>query len=409
MSLYRRTMIPLFVAAGFAAAAGFAVAPGFAEVEPEPDPAREAELVALGEQIFFDRNFSKNRTQSCATCHDPDYAFSDPREGKAGRAVSVGDDGESHGDRNTPTLTYASLIPPFHEHGASNYVGGQFWDGRADDLRAQAGQPMLNPVEMGMTSSAEVVERILESPEYVEKFERLFGPDVFEDPDVAFDAGATALAAYQSSPAFSTFDSKYDRVLRGEESFTAEEAFGRSVFLSWNCQLCHMLRDKAATETFTNYEYHNIGVPVNHAARAANGLPENHVDHGLLEREGIDDPRQGGKFRVPTLRNVAVTAPYMHNGIFEDLRTAVMFYNKYTSRLPAAQINPETGEPWGDPEVAENISLKELESGLALDGPRVDALVAFLKTLTDARYEHLLERDGPEQTAASARSAKPES
>lgn len=407
MSVYRRTMIPLF-AAGLAALAGLTVTPGYAEAESRPDPGYEATLTALGEQLFFDQNLSKNRTQSCATCHDPAQAFSDPREGKAGRAVSIGDDGESHGDRNTPTLTYASLIPPFHQDSAGNYLGGQFWDGRADDLQMQAGQPMLNPVEMGMTSSAEVVERLLESPEYVEQFERLFGADVFEEADTAFDAAATALAAYQSSPAFSTFDSKYDRVLRGEDTFTAQESFGRSVFMSWNCQLCHMLRGKAASETFTNYEYHNIGIPVNHAARTANGLPSDHVDRGLLEREGIDDSGQAGKFRVPTLRNVAVTAPYMHNGVFEDLRTAIKFYNKYTSRTPGAQINPETGEPWGEPEIAENLSLKELESGLALDDARVEALIAFLETLTDARYEYLLDGGRSEQTA-DARPTDPRS
>lgn len=391
-------MIPLFVT-GLVAFAGLAITPGHAESGSWPDPDHEAALTAHGEQLFFDRNLSKNRTQSCATCHDPAFAFADPREGKAGRAVSVGDDGESHGDRNTPTLTYASLIPSFHQNSAGAYRGGQFWDGRADDLQAQAGQPMLNPVEMGMTSSAEVVERILESPEYVEHFERLFGPDVFDAADTAFDAAASALASYQSSPAFSTFDSKYDRVLRGEDSFTAQEAFGRTVFLTWNCRQCHVLGGNAADETFTNYEYHNIGVPVNEAARVANQLPPEHVDQGLLAREDIDDPAQEGKFRVPTLRNVAVTAPYMHNGVFEELRTAVMFYNKYTSSSPHLQVNPETGENWGDPEVDENISLQELESGLSLDAARVDALVAFLETLTDARYEHLLDRTKTEQTA----------
>ncbi len=81
----------------------------------------------------------------------------------------------------------------------------------------------------------------------------------------------------------------------------------------------------------------------------------------------------------------------MHNGVFTDLRTAILFYNKYTSRRPEAKINPETGAPWGEPEVARNLSLAELQSGLMLDDGRVDALVAFLETLTDRRYEPLLE------------------
>jgi cytochrome c peroxidase len=105
----------------------------------------------------------------------------------------------------------------------------------------------------------------------------------------------------------------------------------------------------------------------------------------------IDDPNQRGKFKTPSLRNVAVTPPYMHNGVFKDLRTVVLFYNKYNSRSLARQINPETGEAWAKPEVPENLSMELLESGPALDDRRIDALVAFMKTLTDQRYEHLLE------------------
>jgi len=160
-----------------------------------------------------------------------------------------------------------------------------------------------------------------------------------------------------------------------------------------NCHLCHQLqpRPAQAEETFSNYEYHNIGVPVNTALRRLNGLAETHVDHGLLEHPAIDDAAQAGKFKTPTLRNVAVTAPYMHNGVFKDLRTVVLFYNKYNSKSSKRQINPETGEQWAPPEVAENLSLEELEHGPALDNRRIDALVAFMKTLTDQRYEHLLD------------------
>uniref|UniRef100_UPI002594E075 cytochrome-c peroxidase n=1 Tax=uncultured Paracoccus sp. TaxID=189685 RepID=UPI002594E075 len=104
------------------------------------------DLTELGQRLFHDPALSRNGTQSCATCHDPEYAFTDPREGVAGRAVSLGDDGVSYGDRNTPTLSYAALSPSFHRDAKGRYKGGQFWDGRADDLEDQAGQPMLNPV-----------------------------------------------------------------------------------------------------------------------------------------------------------------------------------------------------------------------------------------------------------------------
>ncbi|WEJ80858.1 methylamine utilization protein MauG (plasmid) [Paracoccus versutus] len=363
-------------------------------------------LADLGRALFHDPALSRDGTQSCATCHDPDHAFTDPREGLAGRAVSIGDDGASHGDRNTPTLSYAFLSPDFHRDAKGNYKGGQFWDGRADNLRDQAGQPMLNPVEMAMPDRATVVERLRGNADYAQGFAALFGKGALDDVERAFDHAAEALAAYQSTQEFAPFDSRYDRYLRGEAELTAQEQFGHTVFITWNCRLCHQLRQQGITEreTFTSFEYHNIGVPVNHAVRAINGLGPDHVDLGLLQRPGIDDPAQAGRIKVPTLRNVAVTGPYMHNGVFEDLRTAILFYNKYTSRRPASRINPETGQDWGDPEVAENLSLAELQSGLMLDDARVDALVAFLETLTDRRYEPLLaERKRAEQEAVAAR------
>lgn len=383
------------VAAGWTAVALAAIAE-----PPErraPDPVR---LVALGERLFFETALSMNGTQSCATCHDPARAFTDPREGRAGLAVSVGDDGESHGDRNTPTLSYASFSPEFHQTASGDWKGGQFWDGRAANLREQAGQPMLNPVEMAMPDKQTVAARLSADPGYPAEFEALWGPGTLDDPAHAFNAVAEALAAYQQTDEFAPFDSRYDRWLRGEETFTAQEEFGHTVFITWNCRLCHMNRKQgvAENETFTNFEYHNIGVPVNPAARDASGLGPDHVDLGLSAHPRIDDPAQDGRFKVPTLRNVAVTGPYMHNGVFQDLRTAIVFYNKYTSRRKNAGINPETGEDWGPPEVGANLSLTELESGLMVDDVRVDALVAFLETLTDRRYEPLL----AEQKAARA-------
>jgi cytochrome c peroxidase len=114
------------------------------------------------------------------------------------------------------------------------------------------------------------------------------------------------------------------------------------------------------------------------------------TDNGLLDNAAIDDPSYRGKYKTPSLRNVAVTGPYMHNGVFADLETVVRFYNKYNSKAEINQTNPETGKLWGEPEVAETISRKELEQGDALDEKRIDAIVAFLKTLTDSRYEPLL-------------------
>lgn len=359
--------------------------------------ANATELSELGQLLYFDTNLSKNRTQSCATCHDPQAGFVDPRDNGAKRMASRGDDGKSLGDRQAPTASYAAFSPTFHQTKDGTYVGGQFWDGRADTLADQAGGPPLNPAEMGLTSKQEAIARLKENDAYVESFQTLFGKDIFNDVDKAYLKMTEALQAFEKTEEFSPFDSKYDRYLRGEVKLTDQEELGRILFFSQqftNCNQCHQLRELpgATQETFSNYEYHNIGVPANTSLRAINGVDQAFIDDGLLANPAVNDEAHRGKYKVPTLRNVAVTGPYMHNGVFQDLRTVVKFYNKYNSRSQPAQINPETKEQWAEPEVPNTLSLKELEIGDALNTKRIDALVAFMETLTDARYEHLLEK-----------------
>ena len=349
----------------------------------------------LGQALYFDVNLSKNRTQSCSTCHSPETGFSDPRPNASGKAFSLGDDGTSLGDRNAPTASYASLIPPFHKKKNGQYAGGQFWDGREDNLAGQAGGPPLNPIEMGMPDKDSVVKRLQENSAYIAAFQKLFGKEVFKNSDTAYTAMTQSIAAFEKTDFFSPFDSKYDRHLRGEYQMTSQEELGMTLFFSQqftNCNICHQLKaiPESEGETFSNYEYHNIGVPTHIKGRQANGVAMETRDDGLLNNPAINDQQQAGKFKTPTLRNIAVTGPYMHNGVFEDLKTVILFYNKYNSKSAKRQINPETAEKWKLPEVNENISLKELETGPALNNKRIDALVAFLKTLTDKRYEHLV-------------------
>ena len=275
-------------------------------------------------------------------------------------------------------------------------AGGLFLDGRAKNLEEQAGGPPLNPIEMGMPDKASVVARLKENPSYVAAFDTLFGEHSLDDAERGYAAMAKALATFERTPEFAPFDSKYDRYLRGEVKLTDQEELGRVLFFSsqfTNCSQCHRLNTQGGVEKepFTNYEYHNIGVPLNQAVRAENGSEAGRIDHGLLANPAVKDRIHDGQFKVPTLRNVAVTGPYMHNGVFKDLRTVVLFYNKYNSKSPKRQINPETNAPWEVPEVPENLSMKELKAP-ALDERRVDALVAFLKTLTDKRYEGLLNK-----------------
>ena len=349
-------------------------------------------LEALGERLFFDVNLSANRTQACATCHDPDTAFADPRG-----MASPGDDGVSLGDRNAPTAMYAALTPAFHQAEEGAWFGGQFLDGRAATLEDQAAGPPLNPIEMGMNDEAAVVARLTEDPVYVAAFPALFGDGVLDDPEAGYAAMTRAIAAFERTGTFSPFSSKYDRFLRGEAELTDLEELGRVLFFSQqftNCNLCHQLGESQMDpgETFTDYSYHNIGVPENVALREANGFGVGKIDEGLAFNTVVaGDPGTRGKFKTPTLRNVAVTGPYMHNGLFEDLRTVVLFYNQYNTAVEERKINPETGAPFGPPPVPETLATEELTHGPALDDQRVDALVAFLKTLTEERYEGLLE------------------
>ncbi len=361
----------------------------------QADALYQSRLEELGRALFFDVNLSRDRKLSCASCHDPGRAFIDWRGSPAGLAASVGNDAVSLGDRSSPTLSYAAFIPQFHINTEGQYVGGMFWDGREPDLEGQAGGPFLNPIEMQMPDKAAVVSRIQEHDTLPYMFMETFGEDVFDDIDTAYLRMTQAIAAAERTVFFSPFDSKYDRYLQGTYEPSEEELLGMTLFFSeqfTNCNQCHQLNRFAESEreTFSNYQYFNVATPVNKVLREANGLGVAHVDKGLLENPAVDDPAQAGKFKTPTLRNVAMTAPYMHNGVFEDLKTVMQFYNKFNLRGPASAVDPDTGEPWGEPEVPENIDLEKLEFGDALDEREIDALVAFMKMLTDLRYEHLV-------------------
>lgn len=357
-------------------------------------PTQANDLASIGKALFFDPNLSLNRTQACASCHNPAVGFTDSRENHIDSAVSLGDDGRSLGDRNTPTIAYASLITEFGKDETGVFAGGLFLDGRARNLAEQAAEPFTNPIEMNLPNIAAVVERVRQNPNYVDLFEAYFGADIFVNDEKAFKAIRTSIVAYEHTREFASFDSKYDRYLRGEYKFTDEEELGRKLFYSqlFNCHECH-LKDQRAfheNEPFSTYRYFNIGLPVNSKVRAKNGLGMSHVDRGLYENPRIDDLAQAGKFRVPTLRNVAVTAPYMHNGIFAELETAVLFYNRFILTSEESQINPETGKHWREPEVPDTVDLALLQQGQPISSLQLPALIAFLETLTDKRYESLL-------------------
>ncbi len=361
----------------------------------------------LGEKLFFDTNLSINRTQNCASCHNPFIGFIDSRAHKNGDrfATSLGTHGKIFGDRNAPTVAYAMFSPTFkyESHARYNsqqsdykgYVGGQFLDGRENDLAGQAGGPPLNPVEMQMPNKQAVVARILENKLYKKAFERFYGKQIFSSADNAYRAMTDAISSFEKTPKISPFDSKYDLVLRGEAEFSFKELSGKSLFFSQqftNCATCHQRKPNGHNrETFSNYEFHNIGVPANIKLEQILGKTLN--DQGLLDNPAVNDINQKGKFRVPTLRNIAVTGPYMHNGVFQDLETVILFYDKFLIGSKN-QTNPETKQKWLEPEIKETVALKELKDGRKLKPIQVEQMVCFLRTLTDKRYEHLIKEKG---------------
>ncbi len=354
---------------------------------------------SLGELLFFDTILSKNKTQSCATCHNPEHAFIDSRKNAVGGAGSLGDDQVSIGNRNTPTTAYAMFSPDFHyDKKKKHYIGGQFLDGRALDLKEQAGGPPVNPIEMNMPSKESMSKRLKDSIAYNFLFKDMYGDDVFDDSNKTYEMMTQAIAKFETSKVFRAFDSKYDRYLEGKYELSVLEDLGRTIFFSNNnnnCASCHVFKkEDARGETFTNYRYHNIGTPQNHDLMAKNIVdPKTFIDLGLMQNPKIKSLKNAkdyaGKFKVPTLRNVAVTAPYMHNGVFKDLKTVIEFYDMYINTKRT--INPETNKTWAKAEVPiDKEDMKLLRKGRILSERKVQALLAFMILLTDKRYEHLI-------------------
>lgn len=332
----------------------------------------DSDKVVLGERLFKDENLSFDRVMSCSSCHDPDQGFVDIRFNSVDSAVSLGQDDISLGDRNSPTISYAKFIPALTLT-RGTYSGGLFMDGRADTLIEQAKAPFLNPLEMQMPSEESVVDRVLENSDYVTSLVDLYGESVLDDTTATFNAIADAIAEYEKSDEISPFDSRFDN-----GNLTAQEIRGRNLFRTSSCTTCHT--DNGGSPLFTNFNYENLGIPVNADVRNLNGVAQ---DLGLLENTNVSGNAQRGRFRVPTLRNIAVTAPYMHNGVFKELKTVVHFYN--TRDVPGA-INPETGASWESAEVSTNVVTANV-GNLGLSDADEDDIVAFLNTLTDSRFE----------------------
>ncbi len=337
--------------------------------------------IAAGRAVFFDATLSEPAGQSCASCHDPRRGFTDPRPGPTSEGAVRG----LFGSRNAPSAAYAAFAPAFHwDEAAGTYLGGVFMDGRAASLEAQAQGPPLNSIEMHNPDRASYVAKVARSP-YANRFTEVFGADVFQDEARAFDAIASAVAAFERSAEVSPFTSRYDEHLKGRSTLSAQERRGLALFEGRaGCAACHPSRTRpgGGAPLFTDFTYDNLGVPANpenpfyDMPSSVNPAGAAFVDEGLaLNPVVIAQGRSAqsrGKIKVPTLRNLARTGPYMHNGVFGTLNEVVAFYNR-RDREPGR---------FGPPEVAENVNRKEL-GDLGLSERDEDDLVAFLLTLSD--------------------------
>jgi len=345
-------------------------------------------LEQLGKQLFFDKNLSSPAGQSCASCHAPEVGFTGPDSNvnlKTG--IYPGAAPGRFGNRKPPSAAYASFSPK-REYNAKDetWVGGQFWDGRMDDLVAQAKGPFLNPLEMNNESAQDVVAKVRQAS-YRSLFAKVYGPKALTDlgADETFDLIAQAIAAYESSREVNSFSSKYDYYLAGQVTLTARETRGLALFAGKaNCSACHPHQpgDDGSPPLFTDFTYDNVGAPRNagnpfyRADRSVNPDGSKYRDTGLGAT--VKDDAQLGKVKVPTLRNVAkrphpqFVKSYLHNGSFKSLKDVVTFYNR----------RDKAPEEFGAPDVEENVNRDELGK-LGLTDAEEDDLIVFLETLSD--------------------------
>lgn len=334
--------------------------------------------VAVGKMIFHDKTLSQPAGQSCHSCHQADGGFSDPEQ-----VVSPGATPALFGNRNAPSIAYAKFNPELHwDKEEGHWVGGFFYDGRAKTLQQQADKPFTNPLEMGNPSVRALLEKVKKSP-YADTLSQIYGKAIWDNETTAINAITDAIVAYENGPEFAPFSAKYDLYLNGKTSLTTLEKQGLDIFEAedkGNCAACHPSQPGPAAEPplFTDFTYDNLGLAKNDRlpflkmARHFNPAGKGYIDLGLADNPHINDgAEQRGKFKVPTLRNIAKTGPYMHNGIFDTLEEVVDFYN-----------TRDIKDSWGKPEVTDNVNTDEL-GDLKLNKKEVKALVAFMETLSD--------------------------
>jgi cytochrome c peroxidase len=314
ISSWRKKLVTVTVAAGMAFSMSAYGASG-----------DSSGIVELGRTLYFDPRLSADDTVSCASCHSPDHGFTD------NKTVSTGIRGQT-GARNSPTVINRL------------YGRSQFWDGRAHSLEEQAKGPLINPVEMGMKDHDTLVAKLKGIKGYAKWFKKAFGRDL------NIDDLTKAIATFERTVV--SDDSNYDRYLSGDQSaLNASELRGLAVFQgSGRCIICH------GGDNFTDEAFYNLGV----------GMDKPNPDLGRYSQTKVEQDK--GAFKTPTLRDIASTGPYMHDGSEKTLEDVVEFYNR-------------GGTP--------NSNLDMAIKGLALDQKEKEDLVAFMKSLSGNRWRSI--------------------
>ncbi len=380
--MFRRSLL-MFGAAVATLATG-ALANNYLGLPPLPVPADNPitpAKVTLGDKLFHDVRFSSTGTVSCATCHDAQTGFTD-----GPRSVSEGIEGKT-GTRNAPTVLNAA------------FNDSQFWDGRSPDLEDQSQHPFTNPVEMGLKDHQPIVDIVKSDPAYQKMFQEAFG---VSSDQVTFAHVQKAIATFERTMVAG--NSPFDQWFYGgkEDALTDQQKRGYELFIGKaRCADCHTIEQTHAS--FTDGNFHNIGVGVNKIRDDVESLASaflkakrttEEVDVEVLTnpksselgRFAVETNFDGlGAFKTPTLRNIELTAPYMHDGSIKTLEKVVEHYNN------GGVTNP--GDPVSD-FLAGGIRPLNLEKQEQAD------LVAFMKALTSASIPK------PQFAAAPAAPAK---
>jgi len=360
---------------------------------PPPDSDLRA---SIGRRAFFDPNLSTPPGTSCASCHDPEHGYAGLNGST--RGVPRGSRPGHFATRATPSVLYLRFERRFRFHWDEEAdfpeaSGGFFWDGRADSITALIQQPLFNGDEMGNTDARALAAR-LQAAQYAGDMRTAF-EHAFDTPERAVEVLGESLEAFLVSPAMAPFSSRFDDFVRGEGDLTPLEKKGLALFedhAKGACSGCHTLDHRSnlpVRSLFTDYGYDALAVPRNR------GLPRDAAkagDLGLCQRPDhkwhSDDDRYCGSFRTPSLRNVALRPTFMHNGVFTKLRDVVAFY-------ATRATNPEKWYPdggayddlpekyWRYVNTSPAPYNRRRGETPVLDEGDVDALVAFLETLSD--------------------------